>query len=49
VGGVFEAGAESAKMYLPKDANDPEAIFLDLHNEKGTYYRAGQWVDVPAK
>jgi alpha-glucosidase (family GH31 glycosyl hydrolase) len=49
VGGVFEAGAESASVYPPNDANDSEAMFLDLHNEKGKYYKTGQWVDVPAK
>jgi len=49
VGGVFEAGAETARMYLPRDASDPTAAFLDLNNEPQTYYPAGQWVDVPAK
>ncbi|EMD85679.1 glycoside hydrolase family 31 protein [Bipolaris maydis ATCC 48331] len=49
VGGVFEANAESAKMYLPKDASDPNAEFLDLNNEPQTYYKAGQWVDIQAK
>ncbi|KAI1529165.1 Alpha-glucosidase family 31 of glycosyl hydrolase [Pyrenophora tritici-repentis] len=49
IGGVFEPGAETAKMYLPKDASDPNAAFLDLNNEPRTYYPAGQWVDVPSK
>ncbi|RMZ67857.1 neutral alpha-glucosidase ab precursor [Pyrenophora seminiperda CCB06] len=49
VGGVFEAGAETARMYLPKDGSDPDAAFLDLNNEPQTYYSAGQWVDVPSK
>jgi alpha-glucosidase (family GH31 glycosyl hydrolase) len=48
IGGVFEPGAGSARMYLPQDAADPEASFLDLHNEKGTYYKGGQWVDIKA-
>lgn len=48
VGGVFTPGAETATMYLPKDASDPNAAFLDLNNEPQTYYSAGQWVDIPS-
>ncbi|KAI4679628.1 uncharacterized protein J4E84_008150 [Alternaria hordeiaustralica] len=46
VGGVFTPGAETASMYLPKDASDPNAAFLDLNNNPQTYYSAGQWIDV---
>ncbi|KAF1937040.1 hypothetical protein EJ02DRAFT_515461 [Clathrospora elynae] len=49
VGGVFEAGAQSAKMYLPSCPTDPDTQYLDLNNEPQTYYTAGQWVNVPAK
>jgi alpha-glucosidase (family GH31 glycosyl hydrolase) len=49
VGGVFESGAESAKMYLPTGLSDSESAFLDLNNAPQTYYAAGQWVDVSAK
>jgi alpha-glucosidase (family GH31 glycosyl hydrolase) len=49
VGGVFEPGVDSTKMYLPKDEADPDAQFLDLNNVAHTYYAAGQWIDVPAK
>jgi alpha-glucosidase (family GH31 glycosyl hydrolase) len=49
IGGVYEPGAETSKMYLPKDDSNPDAQFLDLNNVPQTYYTAGQWVDVPAK
>ncbi|KAF2819258.1 neutral alpha-glucosidase ab precursor [Ophiobolus disseminans] len=49
IGGVFEPGAESAKMYLPQDASNPDLQFLDLNNEPQTYYTARQWADVPAQ
>jgi alpha-glucosidase (family GH31 glycosyl hydrolase) len=49
VGGVYEPKAETSKMYLPKDASNPELQFLDLNNAPQTYYTAGQWIDVPAK
>jgi alpha-glucosidase (family GH31 glycosyl hydrolase) len=49
VGGVFEAKAETSKVYLPKDDSNPDLQFLDLNNAPQTYYTAGQWVDVPAK
>ncbi|KAF2852575.1 glycoside hydrolase family 31 protein [Plenodomus tracheiphilus IPT5] len=49
VGGLFEAGARSGKVYLPKGSQDSGLQFLDLNNTPQTYYNAGQWVDVPAK
>jgi alpha-glucosidase (family GH31 glycosyl hydrolase) len=49
VGGVFEAKAETSKVYLPKDDSNLDLQFLDLNNAPQTYYAAGQWVDVPAK
>ncbi|KAF1847277.1 glycoside hydrolase family 31 protein [Cucurbitaria berberidis CBS 394.84] len=49
IGGVFEAGASSAKMYLPKDPSNPDLQFLDLNNTPQSYYVAGQWVDIPAR
>jgi alpha-glucosidase (family GH31 glycosyl hydrolase) len=49
IGGVYESGAETSKMYLPKDASDPDLQFLDLNNTPQTFYAAGKWVDIPAK
>jgi len=49
VGGVFEYGAESARVYLPKDSANPDLQFLDLNNAPQTYYMAGQWIEVPAE
>ncbi|KAH8719257.1 alpha-glucosidase-like protein [Phaeosphaeriaceae sp. PMI808] len=49
IGGVFEPNAQSAKMYLPKDASNPDLQYLDLINAPQTYYTAGQWVEVEAK
>ncbi|CAO2651708.1 Nn.00g042780.m01.CDS01 [Neocucurbitaria sp. VM-36] len=49
VGGVFEAGTSTAKVYLPKDPSNPDAQFLDLNNTSQTYYTTGQWVDIPAQ
>ncbi|KAF2678893.1 glycoside hydrolase family 31 protein [Lentithecium fluviatile CBS 122367] len=48
IGGVFEAGAEAARVYLPKDPSNPDLQFLDLNNAPQTYYAAGQWVDIRA-
>jgi alpha-glucosidase (family GH31 glycosyl hydrolase) len=49
IGGVFSQGAESARMYLPKDTLNPDLQFLDLNNTPQTYFSAGQWIEVPAK
>lgn len=49
VGGVFESGASTAKVYLPKDHSDPDLQFLDLNNKPQTYYKAGDWVEIAAK
>jgi alpha-glucosidase (family GH31 glycosyl hydrolase) len=49
VGGVFEPGASTAKLYLPKDDSEPELQFLDLNNKPQKYYKAGQWIEVSAK
>lgn len=49
VGGVFEPGASTAQVYLPKDESDPELQFLDLNNKAQTYHKAGQWVEISAK
>lgn len=46
VGGVFEAAADHARMYLPKDSQNSQ--FLDLNNSPQTYYNAGQWIEVSA-
>ncbi|KAF1833507.1 hypothetical protein BDW02DRAFT_623491 [Decorospora gaudefroyi] len=51
IGGVYEPGVSSARMYLPKantNKEDAEAMYLDLNNDPQTYYPAGQWVTVPA-
>lgn len=50
IGGVFEPGNKTAKMYLPKSS--PSASneqFLDLNNTQQTYYSTGSWIDVPSK
>ena len=49
VGGVFEPGASTAKVYLPRDPSKPDLQFLDLNNASQTYYMAGQWIEVSAK
>tara|TARA_R110002003_G_scaffold40_3_gene2581 strand:- start:6588 stop:8864 length:2277 start_codon:yes stop_codon:yes gene_type:complete len=49
IGGVFQPGADSAKMYLPKDTAQTGLEYLDLNNAPQTYYSAGQWVDIQAK
>lgn len=49
IGGVFEPGASTAKVYLPKDESYPDCQFLDLNNTAQTYYDAGQWVEVPSQ
>jgi alpha-glucosidase (family GH31 glycosyl hydrolase) len=49
VGGVYQPGAETSQVYLPKDPSDPELQFLDLNNAPQTYYSAGKWADIPAK
>lgn len=49
IGGVFQPGAQSATMYLPKSAAHPGMQFLDLNNDSQTYYNAGQWVQIAAK
>ncbi|KAH7346939.1 glycosyl hydrolases family 31-domain-containing protein [Pyrenochaeta sp. MPI-SDFR-AT-0127] len=49
VGGVFEAGAETAMVYLPKHHEDVDLQYLDVNNEPQTYYSAGQWVEISAK
>ncbi|OAL48503.1 alpha-glucosidase-like protein [Pyrenochaeta sp. DS3sAY3a] len=49
IGGVFEPGADCAKVYLPRDEANPDSQFLDLNNAPQTYYSAGQWVTISAK
>ncbi|KZM18963.1 carbohydrate binding [Ascochyta rabiei] len=49
VGGVFEPGASVARMYLPKDASDPDLQFLDVNNSSQAYYKAGQWIEISAR
>jgi alpha-glucosidase (family GH31 glycosyl hydrolase) len=49
VGGVYEPGAQTSKVYLPKDPSNSDLQFLDLNNSSQTFYDAGQWVDMPAK
>lgn len=49
VGGVFDPGASTGKVYLPRDNLDPDLQFLDLNNKPRTYYNAGQWIEVSAK
>jgi len=48
IGGVFEPGTTTAKVYLPADASNPDLEFLDLNNAAHTY-KAGQWIEVSAK
>lgn len=49
VGGVFEPGASTARVYLPEDRSEPDLQYLDLNNEPQTYYAAGQWVTISAE
>ncbi|KAJ4358860.1 hypothetical protein N0V95_002713 [Ascochyta clinopodiicola] len=49
VGGVFEAGASTARVYLPKDVSNPDLEFLDVNNSSQSYYKAGQWIEISAK
>jgi alpha-glucosidase (family GH31 glycosyl hydrolase) len=48
VGGVFEPGASTANVYLPRNEANPEMQYLDLNNVPQTYYSAGQWINVSA-
>jgi alpha-glucosidase (family GH31 glycosyl hydrolase) len=48
IGGVFEPGQSTAKMYLPRGDSDSSLHFLDV-NEPQNYYKAGQWIEVSAK
>ncbi|KAF2733368.1 neutral alpha-glucosidase ab precursor [Polyplosphaeria fusca] len=48
IGGVYEPGLDTAKVYLPKDAKDAELQYLDL-NHSQRYYSAGQWIDIDSK
>lgn len=48
VGGVFESDQETGKIYLPRDAKDPDLEFQDVNAEQ-KFYSAGQWIDLPAK
>lgn len=46
VGGVYEPGATSAKLYLPKKGpGEPDDGFLNL-NAPYQYLPSGQWVDI---
>lgn len=49
IGGVFTPGADSSKVYLPRDEANSDLQFLDLNNKPQAYYKAGQWIDVSAK
>ncbi|KAF2194412.1 glycoside hydrolase family 31 protein [Zopfia rhizophila CBS 207.26] len=48
VGGVFEAGASTSAVYLPKDVGNPELEYLDV-NQPRLYFSAGQWVEIVSK
>lgn len=48
VGGVFEPGQETGRVYLPKDPENPDLQFLDVHSAQ-TFYKAGQWIELPAR
>jgi alpha-glucosidase (family GH31 glycosyl hydrolase) len=48
VGGVFQPGASTSKVYLPSDPSTPDLQFLDLNNAPQTYYEAGRWIEVSA-
>ncbi|EKG16080.1 Glycoside hydrolase family 31 [Macrophomina phaseolina MS6] len=48
VGGVFQPGEETAKLYLPKKEGDEEAEFLNL-NAPYQYLKAGQWAVIESK
>ncbi|KAF2118090.1 glycosyl hydrolases family 31-domain-containing protein [Lophiotrema nucula] len=45
IGGVYEPGVSSAKVYLPRDDSNLELQYLDV-NHPQTYYSAGQWVEI---
>jgi hypothetical protein len=47
VGGVYEAGGEVSRMYLPSKTGEKEQ-FLNL-NSPYQYLDAGEWVDIPSK
>lgn len=49
VGGVYEPGEKSAKLYLPKRSDDePDDCFLNL-NEPYQYFRSGQWAEIKSE
>ncbi|KAJ5679071.1 hypothetical protein N7462_007315 [Penicillium macrosclerotiorum] len=47
VGGVYQAGASSARMYLPRAGGAFDYGYVNM-NAPYTYYAAGQWVEVPS-
>jgi alpha-glucosidase (family GH31 glycosyl hydrolase) len=47
VGGVYEAGVNRGRMYLPKATNDDEG-YLNI-NAPYQHLSAGQWVDIDAE
>ncbi|KAF2637591.1 neutral alpha-glucosidase ab precursor [Massarina eburnea CBS 473.64] len=48
VGGVFESGQDTARVYLPKGESDHDLQFVDV-NAPTNFHNAGQWIDVSAK
>ncbi|BCR83707.1 putative alpha-glucosidase [Aspergillus chevalieri] len=47
VGGVYEAGVDVARVYLPRKQEDGEFDYGYVNlNEPYTYLAAGQWVDI---
>lgn len=49
VGGVYEAGVDSARVYLPRKEEGGEFDYGYVNlNEPCTYLAAGQWVDIPS-
>jgi len=48
IGGVYEPGVSTSRIYLPKDVADPGLQYLDL-NAPQSYYPAGQWIELKSK
>lgn len=48
VGGVYQPGVSTAKLYLPRKADEFDYGYVNI-NAPYTYFAAGQWVDVPAE
>ncbi|OCK81290.1 glycoside hydrolase family 31 protein [Lepidopterella palustris CBS 459.81] len=48
ISGVYEPGASTTRVYLPKRADEPDSGYLNL-NAPYEYFAAGQWLEVELK